>query len=180
MFLLTDASLSKRAKSSLRVMTSSWAVHWDARLVNPSMSAKRMLKQRKDKEQQRSNTSNPGLRVNRFKVSPLITAVWERNVRTVNLGGEIKSDLRVVSRICVWLCRCVSERMLCLLRAVIECVLLLLWGFSYLGSGWLNIPSLVLISLHSARPLNPLLTGSTFTCTCVCMKPTSDGLRLWK
>ena len=40
---LTDASLSKRAKSSLRVMTSSWAVHWDARLVKPSMSANRML-----------------------------------------------------------------------------------------------------------------------------------------
>ena len=40
---LTAASLSKRAKSSLRVMTSSWAVHWDARLVKPSMSANRML-----------------------------------------------------------------------------------------------------------------------------------------
>lgn len=32
-------------------MTSSWAVHWDARLVKPSMSAKRMLgkKERKKK-----------------------------------------------------------------------------------------------------------------------------------
>lgn len=43
--LLTDASLSKRAKSSLSVMTSSWAVHWEARLVKPSMSANRILRQ---------------------------------------------------------------------------------------------------------------------------------------
>lgn len=41
--LLTDASLSKRAKSSLSVMTSSWAVHCEARLVKPSISANRML-----------------------------------------------------------------------------------------------------------------------------------------
>ena len=40
---LTAASLSNRAKSSFRVMTSSCAVHWDARLVKPSMSANRML-----------------------------------------------------------------------------------------------------------------------------------------
>ena len=43
---LTDASLSKRAKSSLSVMTSSWAVHWEARLVKPSMSANRILRTR--------------------------------------------------------------------------------------------------------------------------------------
>lgn len=40
---LTAANLSKRAKSSLSVITSSWAVHCEARLVKPSMSAKRML-----------------------------------------------------------------------------------------------------------------------------------------
>lgn len=42
--VLTAASLSKRAKSSLRVITSSCAVHWDARLVKPSMSANKMLR----------------------------------------------------------------------------------------------------------------------------------------
>lgn len=41
--VLTEASLSKRANSSLSVMTSSCAVHCDARLVKPSMSANRML-----------------------------------------------------------------------------------------------------------------------------------------
>lgn len=40
---LTAASLSKRAKSSFSVMTNSCAVHWDARLVKPSMSANKML-----------------------------------------------------------------------------------------------------------------------------------------
>lgn len=43
---LTEASLSKRANSSFSVMTSSWAVHWDARLVKPSMSANSMLQKR--------------------------------------------------------------------------------------------------------------------------------------
>ena len=43
---LTEASLSKRANSSFRVMTNSWAVHWDARLVKPSMSANSMLQGR--------------------------------------------------------------------------------------------------------------------------------------
>ena len=40
---LTWASLSKRANSSLSILTSSWAVHWEDSLVNPSMSAKRIL-----------------------------------------------------------------------------------------------------------------------------------------
>lgn len=48
-FILTAASLSKRAKSSLRVITNSCAVHWDARLVKPSMSANKMLQKHKDK-----------------------------------------------------------------------------------------------------------------------------------
>lgn len=46
--VLTAASLSKRAKSSLRVITNSCAVHWDARLVKPSISANRMLRRHKD------------------------------------------------------------------------------------------------------------------------------------
>lgn len=51
--ILTAASLSNRANSSFRVMTSSCAVHWDARLVNPSMSAKRILQ--RQRENRRSN-----------------------------------------------------------------------------------------------------------------------------
>lgn len=47
---LTAASLSNLAKSSFSVMTSSWAVHWEARLVKPSMSAKRMLGKREEKQ----------------------------------------------------------------------------------------------------------------------------------
>ncbi len=47
--ILTAASLSKRAKSSLRVITNSCAVHCDARLVKPSMSANKMLQKHKDK-----------------------------------------------------------------------------------------------------------------------------------
>lgn len=41
--LLTSASWSKRPKSSLRSLTSSCAVHCDARTVKPTMSAKTML-----------------------------------------------------------------------------------------------------------------------------------------
>lgn len=41
--LLTVASSSNLPKSSLSSLTSSWAVHWEARLVKPTMSAKRML-----------------------------------------------------------------------------------------------------------------------------------------
>lgn len=48
-----------------------------------------------------------------------------------------------------------------------------LWGLSYLGCWWLSIPSLVLISLHSAKPLYRLLTlwarsnMCVFLCLCV-------------
>lgn len=48
-YILTAANLSKRANSSLRVITSSCAVHCDARLVKPSMSANKMLQKHKDK-----------------------------------------------------------------------------------------------------------------------------------
>lgn len=57
--LLTDASLSKRANSSFSVMTSSCAVHWDARLVKPSMSANSMLQERRWRKE-----------------------VWERDIQT--------------------------------------------------------------------------------------------------
>lgn len=40
---LTAASLSKRAKSSLRSFTSSWALQDEESCVKPTMSAKRML-----------------------------------------------------------------------------------------------------------------------------------------
>lgn len=49
--VLTAASLSKRAKSSFRVITNSCAVHWDARLVKPSMSANKMLQKHKDRKE---------------------------------------------------------------------------------------------------------------------------------
>lgn len=42
----TVASSSNLPKSSLRSLTSSWAVHYDTRLVKPTMSAKRMLQDR--------------------------------------------------------------------------------------------------------------------------------------
>lgn len=41
---LTAASLSKRAKSSLRSFTSSWALQDEESCVKPTMSAKRMLR----------------------------------------------------------------------------------------------------------------------------------------
>lgn len=40
---LTVASSSNFPKSSLSSLTSSWAVHWEAKLVKPTMSANRML-----------------------------------------------------------------------------------------------------------------------------------------
>lgn len=46
---LTVASSSNFPNSSFRSLTSSWAVHWEARLVKPTISANRML-WRKEKE----------------------------------------------------------------------------------------------------------------------------------
>lgn len=54
-YILTAANLSKRANSSLRVITSSCAVHCDARLVKPSMSANKML-QKETQRQKRQNS----------------------------------------------------------------------------------------------------------------------------
>ena len=48
---LTVASSSNFPKSSLRSLTNSWAVHWEARLVKPTMSAKRMLRERQRERQ---------------------------------------------------------------------------------------------------------------------------------
>lgn len=45
-WVLTAASLSKRAKSSLSSFTSSWALQADDSWVKPTMSAKRMLQER--------------------------------------------------------------------------------------------------------------------------------------
>lgn len=42
---LTVANSSNLPKSSLSSFTSSWAVHWDARPVKPTMSANRMLQE---------------------------------------------------------------------------------------------------------------------------------------
>lgn len=42
----TVASSSNFPKSSFSSLTSSWAVHWEARLVKPTMSANRMLQQK--------------------------------------------------------------------------------------------------------------------------------------
>lgn len=44
--VLTAASLSKRAKSSLSSFTSSWALQAEDSWVKPTMSAKRMLQRR--------------------------------------------------------------------------------------------------------------------------------------
>lgn len=43
--VLTVASSSNLPKSSFSSFTSSWAVHWDAKPVKPTMSAKRMLQE---------------------------------------------------------------------------------------------------------------------------------------
>ena len=45
--VLTAASLSKRAKSSLSSFTSSWALQAEDSCVKPTISAKRMLQGRK-------------------------------------------------------------------------------------------------------------------------------------
>lgn len=44
---LTVASSSNFPNSSFSSLTSSWAVHWEARLVKPTISANRMLQQKK-------------------------------------------------------------------------------------------------------------------------------------
>lgn len=46
--VLTVANSSNLPKSSLSSFTSSWAVHWDARPVKPTMSANRMLQKEGD------------------------------------------------------------------------------------------------------------------------------------
>lgn len=50
----TVASSSNFPKSSFSSLTSSWAVHWEARLVKPTMSANRMLQQK-----ERAQVSHP-------------------------------------------------------------------------------------------------------------------------
>lgn len=47
---LTVASSSNFPNSSFRSLTSSCAVHWEARLVKPTMSANRMLSEQKKKK----------------------------------------------------------------------------------------------------------------------------------
>lgn len=74
---LTAASLSKRAKSSLRVMTSSWAVHWDARLVKPSMSANRMLgRQAEEDPSEAGRAGGRGQGHPRPQASTILGAPW--------------------------------------------------------------------------------------------------------
>lgn len=46
---LTVASSSNFPKSSLSSLTSSWAVHWEAKLVKPTMSANRMLSEDRER-----------------------------------------------------------------------------------------------------------------------------------
>lgn len=64
----TSASISNDPKSSLRILTSSSAVHWEESCVNPTISAKRML--RKDAEVMMSE-----LRVKRSKITLLTSNV---------------------------------------------------------------------------------------------------------
>ena len=51
------ASSSNLPKSSFSSLTSSWAVHWEAKLVKPTMSANKMLEGERERDRQREKES---------------------------------------------------------------------------------------------------------------------------
>lgn len=111
---LTAANLSKRAKSSLRSFTSSWALQDEESWVKPTMSAKRMLRGA------RASASTPPHPASPIPLSPFSPGTWifcsanrkgapshglVRTVQRHNANARRKHTLQIHGLNAGWKCR---------------------------------------------------------------------------